>query len=232
MNLFKTLMSAALAAAMMATNANAATIKYAGMVQDTKTSAEASHWRTSSVKKTMAVGAATVYGNLGAVIWMRGALGEQHDLAGPLGWVYAGAGEQRANANGVQIDDVREASAMAAAGYCVDHVDFVLTGKAADFQGKTVRIGVMEDILDEASAKLNSGKALQLVQAGGSASGDSGIVKLRAGAGGTRTPTIYFFDVTNVSPGDAFTIKAPTDRDVKSSGPGYIGPVFWDIATK
>jgi len=232
MKIFRTLMSLALSAAVLGANVSAATIKYAGMAQDTKTASEASHWRSPSVKKTMAIGGSNVYGNLAAVIWTRGSLGEQHDLAGPLGWAYAGAGDQLPNASGVQIDDVQDASAATAAGYCIDHVDFILTGNASDFQGKTVRIGVMEDILDEAGSKIDAGKALQLVQTAGSGSGGSGIVTLRKGAAGTRTAAIYFFDVTNVSPGDAFKIKALTDQDGRSGAPGYVGPVFWDISVK
>ena len=90
---------------------------------------------------------------------------------------------------------------------------------------RTLRIGIMADILGPGEWAADSGKAYSLSQiTGGTA--DSGPITLRAGAAANGQPELYFFDLTGVNPGDVFRITA-----FPSPGgfPGYIGPVTWDL---
>jgi hypothetical protein len=85
----------------------------------------------------------------------------------------------------------------------------------------------MADILGPTEWAADSGKSYSLSQITGG-TGDSGPITLRAGAAANGQPELYFFDLTDVNPGDVFRITA-----FPSPGgfPGYIGPVTWDLGT-
>ena len=209
--------------------AGAATIKYVGSTTETR---EAVHWRTNTVKKTLDLSGYNVYGNMGVVIWTHGSAGEQKAPSAALGWVYVGGGDQVGLPKYVAVDDQGDATKQVPAGIVLKNFDFQLTGAPSDYAGKTVRFGVMQDVLGKDENAADTFKAMQLIQTTGSGSGDSGIQVLRHGSAGTGSPTIYFFDLTNVKPGDTFSIKALTDQGGKSGLLGYIGPVCWDIKSQ
>jgi hypothetical protein len=132
----------------------------------------------------------------------------------------------------VAVDDQGDATKQVPASVELINFDFQRTGAPSDYAGKTVRFDIMQDVLGKDENAADTVKARRLIQTTGSGSGDSGIQVLRRGSAGTGLPTIYFFDFTNVKPGDTFSIKALSDPGGKSGNSGYIGPVCWDIKSQ
>ncbi len=207
----------------------AATIKYVG---STDKPDEATHWRTASVKKTLDIDSDNIFGTIGAVIWGHGSVGEQQAGSTTLGWVYVGGGAQFNAPAYVSVNSEADATKQTSSGLVLTNFDFQLTGAPSDFAGKTVRVGIMEDVLGKDEWAADSAKALQLVQTTGTGAGDSGVQMLRKGGAATGSPVIYFFDINDIKPGDTFSIKALNNQSGTSANAGYVGPVSWDISSK
>ncbi len=212
----------------LAKTTQAATITYAGFV----TGLEATSWRTAGVAKTMSFTGSNIYGSsIGAVDW--GNVGEGYSApgSGTLSWSYQGIsgdnGMYAGDARYPTIDNINTGGGDNFPGLIYGDPSvftFGLEGSTSTYTGMVVRVGVFADILgaDEAGADMN--RTYRLTGPGG---GDSGDISLRAGAAGSSTPEIYFFDITNLLAGDAFQLISTRNG---ISGPGYIGPMSWDIA--
>ncbi|NNM86966.1 MAG: PEP-CTERM sorting domain-containing protein [Phycisphaerae bacterium] len=220
--------AAAVAGFGVAANAYSDMITYVGSVTDTSSTAgQVTSWRASTVVKTLQVNGSNVYGSsLGAVIWNIGSTGEQSaGTSTTLGWHYVGSGYQGHNGyTTATIDNLT--SGTTTAGVCVNSFVFQLTGTQADYTGKVVRVGVMENIF-VTDASHDTGKSLTLT---GPNSSTSGPVAVAATNG---VPNMYFFDITGITAGDQFTITAPnstTAGNTTSAAEGYLSAVSWDIA--
>jgi hypothetical protein len=213
----------------LAAQARAATITYVGAVQGD----EVTGWRHAAVAKTQDIDGNGVYGSVsaidigGAAVGLQGVYSTTRGLAG----VASNAeGTATGQTTYVSIDAVTGAGTINpgiqynSTGPMV--FSFQLTGVDADYAGKTVRFGVMQNLLG--SGTTETGRSIRLNQSVGGA-GDSGtIVESIAAAG---TPQMYLFDITGVAPGiagvrtaDQFTLT------VSSTGTTpYFGALTVDI---
>ena len=210
-------------------SAGAASITYVGSVENSTVN----EWRTTSVAKPLDLDGDNLYGTLGAVHWTVTGANQQPSGSPVAGWTYLGEvsfGQFR-NPDYAVIDNLAlpgtDTQGGIAAVQSPGAFTFEMTGTAATYAGKTLRIGIMADILGPTEWAADAGKAYQLDQLVGG-TGTSGSIPLRAGAPANGQPEMYFFDVTGVNPGDTFRITA-----FPSPGgfPGYIGPVSWDLYT-
>ncbi len=204
----------------------AAVIAYAGSVENNTVN----EWRTASVAKPMDLDGDNIYGTLGAVHWTVMGVNEFPSGSTSPGWHYAGetgAGQFRVAGYAV-IDNLADPATNVEAGIAATGAPgtftFQMTGTAATYSGKTLRIGIMADVLAAAEWAADNGKTFRLT----GSSGDSGLISLRGGGAGNGQPEMYFFDVTGVNPGDTFTITAGASPGGQA---GYIGPMTWDLYT-
>jgi hypothetical protein len=220
-------LAASLLAVTVSSATLAATVTYVG---NTTKANEAIHWRTPAVKKSLDLDGDKIYGTIGDVVWVHGSSGEQQAGSTALGWMWVGSGAQFSLPAYVNVDDEQDATKSIPSGLVLNNFDFQLMGSPSDFDGKTVRVGVMEDMLGKDENAADNFKALQVVQTGGDGKGDSGVQTLRSGGSGTGSPMIYFFDIKGAKAGDTFSIKALNNQGGTSGNAGYVGPVSWDIA--
>lgn len=210
----------------------AATITYVGSVEGP----EVVDWRTSTTPKTLDIDGNNIYGDggsgstIGAAHWNVANTNEQLPGSPTLGWaMVAESGIALTDITYVAIDHITNAPADTTAGLHSSDFTFELTGVAADYLGRTVRIGVMEDIFLGVEKNKDRFKGLQIVQTlGGSA--DSGVLALRGGNLGNSVPDFYFWDISNATAGDQFKIAALADVGETSSQVGYMGSITWDIS--
>jgi hypothetical protein len=212
-----------------AANASAEVITYVGVLEGTAVQ----EWLTSTTSKGIFdIDGSNVFGSsLGAVHWGHTSTGETTGGSGIFGWSYHGDSAQYGgDGRYPQVDDLANPTGNTAPGLAAianpGTFVFGLQGSAANYAGKTVRVGIMADVLGVDENAADSNKTYRLTGPGGA---DSGIISLRGGAAGNGIPEMYFFDLTGVNPGDQFTV---TTANTGGSGqPGYIGPMSWDIAT-
>ena len=202
-----------------------ATIVYVDAVQGS----EAQFWRTAATNKTMDIDRDNIYGTLGAVHWARGSTGQMPVGSATLGWAFVGGGNQVNLAGYAVIDHITLPGSNTTAGIRVPNFLFEHTGVSADYEGKTVRVGVMADVLASGEWAGDNFKALRVTQLAGG-NGDSGVIPLRGGGAGDGVVGMHFFDITNVKPGDRFAITGLRDVGGTSGSSGYVGPISWDIA--
>ena len=208
---------------------HAATINYASSVENTTVN----EWLTASTAKSMDIDGDNVYGTFGAVHWTILGANQQTSGSSVPGWAYLGETSfgQFRNPDYAVIDNLASPSSdtqgAIAAVQSPGVFTFEMTGTPATYAGRTLRVGVMADILGPTEWAADTGKAYQLVQTVGG-SGDSGLITLRGGAAANGQPEMYFFDVTVVNPGDTFQIIALGTPG--GSFPGYIGPMSWDLS--
>ncbi len=169
-----------------------------------------------------------IYGTFGALNWLPEIHGMQSQGSTTLGWAAASWGANSNSPDYRSVDSIVNAPGDVSAGHAEDYFTFELTGKALDFDGKTVRFGVMQDILDSASIPEDRCIGLQLIQTFGG-SGTSPIIGLRFAQGGNGIPEMYFWDLTNVKPGDQFTLYAFNNVGGIGFHKGYVGPVSFDM---
>jgi hypothetical protein len=209
---------------------SAATINYVGSL----VGGEVTDWRSTGTTKTLDIDGSNAYGSsLGSVHWTVGSRGQQVLASSTLGWGFVGSGSQFINGGYPSIDNgslaVSATVTNANAGIALTSFEFELTGVAADYTGKTVRVGIMGDTLTSGEWAADTFKGLRLLQTVGG-SGDSGTIAERGGAAGNGVPEMYFFDISGVSPGNRFQIQGLNNVGGTSGLAGYIGPVSWDIA--
>ena len=217
----------ALVLAATAAGASAATVTYEGFVEGT----QVNEWRTTMVAKTMDPDGDNLYGTHAAVQWLRSGVSEFTPGSASPGWAYAGetGAGQFTNAGYAQVDDVLNPAATWGGGIGAVNGTFTfeLTGTTATYSGKTVRVGIMADILSAPEWAADINKTIQLQQVVGG-SGISPIVSLRGGGAGNGQPEMYFFDLVGVNAGDRFQVITGGNP---GGQPGYIGPVSWDLYT-
>lgn len=206
----------------------AAVVSYSGSVEDSTVN----DWRTTSTAKPMDPDGDNLYGTHGAVHWTVAGVNEFLAGSPSPGWSYqgeTGAGQFN-NAAYAQIDSAANPLVNTGAGIAAvaGTFTFEMTGIAGTYAGKTLRIGVMADVLSAVEWAADTNKSFRLVQTVGG-TGDSGVITLRGGAAGNGQPELYFFDVSGVNPGDRFQIV--TGSTAPSGQVGYIGPVTWDLYT-
>lgn len=245
-----TLIAAACAAGVAAitvpAGVQADNITFVGVASDTQgytstqaAAGEVTSWRTSSVAKTYQLNGNNVYGStLGAVDFVTGAVNIQTAGSGVFGWSYDAPGGTQYNKGpaGVSYTTIDNPAASpnyvngtAAAGIDVPSLTFGLEGTQADYTGKVVRVGIMQNVLDPAEQTLDTGKTIQITGPGGSAS------PVESVTGTDGVPNMYFFDITGITAGDQFTIRVTSNPNVPpgsgDGAAGYVGPVSWDIAS-
>jgi hypothetical protein len=207
----------------------AANVAFVGFTEGT----EVSDWLTPSTPKTFDIDGDNRYGSsIGAVHWA--VIGHQEQPAGSpaLGWAYLGETSfgQFRNPAYASVDDLSNPSVKSAAGIAAvqnpGQFTFELTGLPSDYVGRTVRVGVMADILTQPEWAADVEKTFQVVQTVGGA-GDSGVIPLRGGDAADGQPEMYFFDLTGVTSGDRFSIVTTGPSGGQA---GYLGPVSWDIS--
>lgn len=203
----------------------AATISYVGSIEG----AVVSDWRTSSTVKAFDLDGDNVFGTHAAVQWGRAGVNEFPAASANAGWHYAGetGAGQFSNAAYTQVDDVLNPAATFGGGIAAvaGTFTFEMTGVSATYSGKTLRVGIMADMLSAVEWAADINKAFQLVQITGG-SGDSGTVSLRGGGAGNGQAEMYFFDINGVNPGDTFRVLTTGNP---GGQPGYIGPMSWDL---
>lgn len=224
-------LSTSLLTALCALNAaSAASISYVGSVEDSTVN----DWRTASTVKPMDADGDNIYGTHGAVHWTIVGVNEFGAGSASAGWHYGGEVSfgQFNNAAYAQIDNLSNPAVDAGGGIgAVQNpgaFDFEMTGVPETYAGRTLRIGVMADILTSGEWAADTNKTFQLVQTGGGTA-DSGVISLRGGAAGNGQPEMYFFDVTGVNAGNTFRLI--TGNSGASGQAGYLGPVAWDVYT-
>ncbi len=214
----------------LANATQAATITYVGFV----TGAEATSWQTAGVAKTMSITGSNIYGSsIGAVDWGNVGVGQGAPGSGTLSWSYQGLavgnGQYAGDARYPSIDNINTGGGDNFPGLIYGGPSiytFGMEGSASTYSGMVVRVGVFGDTLGADEAGADTNKTYRLTGPGG---GDSGAISLRGGAAGTSTPEIYFFDITNITAGDAFQLTSTNNGT--SGQAGYIGPMSWDIAS-
>ena len=221
------LLPTAAALSLSAVASHAASIGYVGSVEDSSVN----EWRTATTPKPLDIDGDNIFGTFGSVHWTVAGLNEFPAASASPGWHYAGEttfGQYR-NADYAIIDNPVAPGTDITAGIGAvqfpGSFTFEMTGTPETYAGRTLRIGIMADILGAGEWAADSGKAYSLSQIIGGTS-DSGPITLRANAPANGQPELYFFDITGVNPGDVFRITA-----FPSPGgfPGYIGPVTWDL---
>lgn len=211
-------------------SAQAATISTEGSVEG----AEVTDWRSTGTAKTNDIDGDDVFGSsIGAVQWTVIGVNQQPTGSSTLGWAFVSqlAGND-SQTDWPEIDDASEPVSAAVAdtdaSIKLDGFTFELTGTASDYAGQTVRVSVMHDLLNPFGQSNDTNKGLQIQQTVGG-SGDSGVVNVRNGNAGDGVPEFYFFDITDVSPGDQFQVLGLNNVGGTSGNRGYVGPVAFDI---
>jgi len=205
------------------TFASAASINYSGFVEG----AEVTDWRTTTTPKTMDVDYDGIYGTFASVQWTVAGLNEHPAGSANPGWSYIGGSGQQF-VTGAPIDR-NTGGADVGASIMLTHFTFEMTGIAQTYAGKTVRVGVMADMLSSNEWAADQNKGYQLIQTVGG-DGDSGIITIRNGGPANGTPEMYFFDLQGVNPGDRFQLLALNNINGEgSTQAGYMGPVTWDL---
>jgi hypothetical protein len=206
--------SAAVVAINLAAVSRGAVITYVGSVEGS----QATNWLDPSVAKTFdVIGGDNIYGTNGAINF------GQYGYYLTPGMNYVNSGTQYRNPGYASIDQLPPpSSTLGLAGIALSAYQFRLPGTSADYLGKVVRVGVMQDVLGSTENAADYGKTLQLTGGGG----DSGVISVRSGGAGNGVLEMYFFDIAQVTPGDIITVSA-------ANGPaqsGYVGPVSVDIS--
>jgi hypothetical protein len=230
---------------LVSTQAQAVTIVTAGSVTD-NASGQVTGWRTSSVAKSSDIDSNNVYGSLGAVVWGDGDGSSNHttstvlttgtSAAGVLGWTFVSQAVNPDVGIGLQSfvhTQYTPIDNFSASGMIVPGVGsissgngvftFQLNGTAADYLGRTVRIGIMQDYLEPG------------------ASGDGNHQFILSGPGGASanftTPAVpnhiadlYFWDVTGVSPGDQFSITGFANPGGGGGSLASLGTITMDLS--
>ena len=205
---------------------NAATITYVGSTEG----GEVADWRTAGVSKTMDIDGDNAYGStLGGIHWKVTGFNQKSAGSSDFGWAWYGSGAQHQNSGYTDIDSITNAPTDADAGIALTSFDFQLTGVTDQYSNRTVRVGVMHDLLSSGEWAADINKGLRLYQTVGG-SGDSGTISIRSGGAGDGLPEMYFFDVTGVSAGDRFKIEGLNNVGGAGGSVGYVGPVSWDIS--
>lgn len=202
----------------------AATIMTAGSVSGI----EVNEWRAAGTTKTADIDGDNVYGTFGSVQWTVAGINEHPGGSTNPGWSYQGSGPQFSIPGSATLD-ANTGGGDVQSSITLTSFAFELTGVPATYNGMTVRIGVMQDMLGALEWAADQNKGLRLVQTVGG-SGDSGIVSVRGGAAGNGVPEMYFFDITGVNPGDRFVMSGL--NNVSGAGAtqsGYLGPVSFDL---
>lgn len=233
--------------AVVAAQAGASIISYEGFVEGTEVSA----WRTTSVAKTMDNNGDNRYGTLGAANVPFGSTGgyagQQLPGSATLGWALISYSVNQWSpwsvsdpAGPYAMVDKMDASATEPCTVVLSldetpaQFEFQLTGTAADYAGKKVRVGIMGDVLQAVQAINDNHKGLQVVQTLGG-TGDSGVISLRAGGAGDQNPELYFFDLTGATAGDRFQIRGlhnvggMTTTNGVGGNVAYVGPICLDV---
>lgn len=204
--------------------AGAATILTYGNISGS----EVNNWRTSGTEKTADIDGDDVYGSFASVQWTVAGINQHGAGSTNPGWAYIGSGPQFSIA-GSAILDANNGGSDVQSSITLTSFTFELTGVPATYDGMTVRVGVMQDMLGSLEWGADQNKGLRIVQTVGG-TGDSGIVSVRGGGAGNGIPEMYFFDITGVNPGDRFEIQGL--NNVSGAGvtqSGYLGPVSWDL---
>ena len=206
-----------------------ATINYVGNVEG----AEVTDWRTTTTVKSLDLDGDNFYGTHGALHWGVVGVNEYPQGSTTPGWAWVGGPiGQFIGPDYADIDHATlyPANADAGIGFGGDTAPytFELTGTAATYLGKTVRIGVMQDVLGSSEWAADTSKALQVIQIVGG-TGDSGVIQVRSGAAGDGVPEMYFFDLTNVTAGDRFQIVGLKDIGGSTTQNAYLGPISFDV---
>jgi YVTN family beta-propeller protein len=217
------LATAAAAIALNPGTAVAADIAYASGTSG----AEVLQWRTPSTAKTLDLDGDNCYGSFAAVQWTIVGVNQQAAGSTTPGWAYLGTGAQH-GPYPARLDNV-SGGADVGATIALSGFAFEMTGVAATYAGMTLRVGIMEDMLASNEWTADQFKALRIYQTTGG-SGDSGVIPIRGGGSGDGVPEMYFFDLTNVSPGDRFQIESLNGVGGAAVQAGYVGPVSWDVA--
>lgn len=204
--------------------AHAATIIYSGSANGT----EITDWRTVSTTKTMDLDANGVYGSMGALSANGEMSGAQNSGDSSLGWALIGYGTALQDSTYQMIDSVNGAPGDSRAAIVQDYLTFQLTGSTTDFLGKTVRVGIMTDVLGPLDRSADRAKGFQIMQTFGG-SGNSGVISIRNAGAADGNQDMYFFDLTGVNPGDQFQILALNNVGGGSFNAGYLAAVSWDI---
>lgn len=223
------LLPTAAALSLAAAASHAASIGFVGSVENSSVN----EWRTATTPKPLDIDGDNIFGSFGAVHWTVAGLNEFPAASASPGWHYAGEttfGQYR-NPDYAIIDNPVTPGTDITAGIGAVQFPgtftFEMTGTPETYAGRTLRIGIMADILGPGEWAADSGKSYSLSQISGGTS-DSGPITLRAGAPGNGQPELYFFDITGVNPGDVFRITAFPNL---VGFPGYIGPVTWDLSS-
>jgi hypothetical protein len=228
----------------LAVQASAATITYFGNVEGS----EVFDWRTAGTAKTMDIDGDNFYGTMGATGW-RSIMQVHADPGLPWNGTFSTGltalgsttfGWAEVSESGLAymyppyplIDSVTGYpndihAGIFYAGTPGANMTFELTGTAADYVGKTIRVGIMADCTSNTTAESFMG--LQILQTAGG-SGDSGVISLRSGGPGSAgvSPEMYFFDITGVSPGNQFAVYGLNNVGGTSGVGGYLGPMSLD----
>jgi hypothetical protein len=230
----------------LAVQARAEIISYFGSVEGS----QALDWRTAGTAKTMDIDGDNFYGTMGATGWRstvqtgsmpglawNGAFSTGLTALGSttLGWAEVSeSGLAYCYALYPNIDSVTAYPADHRAGIFYagtpgSNITFELTGTAADYVGRTIRVGIMADCTSNTTAESFMG--LRIAQTVGG-SGDSGVISLRSGGGGSAgvSPEMYFFDITGVSPGDRFAVYGLNNVGGTSGIGGYLGSMSLDAS--
>lgn len=132
--------------------AGAASITYAGSVENNTVN----EWRTASTAKPMDLDGDNIYGTHGAFHWLVASTGEFAGGSASPGWAYGGGntfGQFRDPVNYAQIDTLGGGPDSGAGIMAVQFGGtfvFEMTGTAATYAGRTLRIGFMADVLSPA----------------------------------------------------------------------------------
>ena len=171
-----------------------------------------------------------VYGStLGAVHITVSGFNQNSAGSSDFGWAWHGAGSQHSYASYVDIDHITNAPTDADAGIALGHLNFELTGTADQYADRTVRVGVMQDLLGSGEWAADINKGLSITQTVGGVS-YSGVISVRSGGAGDGLPEMYFFDVTDINPGDRFKVQGINNVGGVGGSTAYVGPVSWDIS--
>ncbi len=184
---------------------NAETMSYVGAV----TGDETLRWRTSTVNKSMDIDGDNVYGTWGAINFADALVGNM---------IYVSSGSQYGH-NGVYaaIDNL---ASTGGAGIALSSYTFTLGGNEADYVGKTVRIGVMTDVLSSAEWDGNYGHVYTLA-------GPDGVSAASPAAPASDgVPDMFFFDVAGATAGQTYTITSTGGASTP-----YLSAVSVDIGT-
>jgi hypothetical protein len=200
----------------LSAGSNAASISYVAAEID---GAAAPAWRTASVPKPNDIDGDNVYGTYAAVQWQ-----VQGNYSGST-ISHITSGNQYRNAYAA-IDNLPDNGATdSAAGIALDEHTFQVN---ADLTGKTLRVGVMRDVLTSGEQAADTFKGFTLQQTVGGSAPSASSPQAPVGNG---QPDMYFFDITDAHIGDQYQILALNTVGGTSSQEGYLSFVLWDVAT-